>query len=347
MSDRKLATIEAVGEITPIPDADLIEVVRIRGGWNVVVQKNQFTTGERVVYFEIDSFLDITDPRFAFLAPRGVSTDPVGAKGHALKTARLRGVYSQGLAIPLADFPELDQDLPAGADVTDTLGIVKWDPPLPPELAGSACGWLPDWIPVTDAERIQNIPDVLAEDRDWVPTEKLDGCSTTFYIDPAADVRAGVCSRNVDLFPTDGNALWAMARKLQVHNLLTRLFPGQRVALQGETFGAGIRGNPLRLPGQEFRAFSLYVGDRECPRRSWPAEIAALSVPILRLPFPATVEQALADVETLNSAIALVRKAEGVVWRRADVADAYLPGGQIVCASFKAISQRYLLSHDC
>jgi hypothetical protein len=47
------------------------------------------------VYFEVDSLLDVADPRFAFLAPRGVRTDPQGRTGHVLKTAKLRGQYSR------------------------------------------------------------------------------------------------------------------------------------------------------------------------------------------------------------------------------------------------------------
>lgn len=52
---RKLVSIKMVDEIEPIENADKIEVA-ILGGWKSVVQKNTITVGEKVLYFEIDSF---------------------------------------------------------------------------------------------------------------------------------------------------------------------------------------------------------------------------------------------------------------------------------------------------
>ena len=89
---RKLATIEEVQSLEPIPDADRIELAKIRG-WNVVVQKGLHEVGDLVVYFEIDSMLDIEMPQFQFLSDRGVRTDADGFKGHVVKTMRLRGQY--------------------------------------------------------------------------------------------------------------------------------------------------------------------------------------------------------------------------------------------------------------
>ena len=83
----------------------------------MVVQKGLYEVGDRVVYFEIDSMLDIEMPQFQFLSERGVRTDDAdGFKGHVVKTMRLRGQYSQGLAIPISEF---DLSGPVGGDVTD------------------------------------------------------------------------------------------------------------------------------------------------------------------------------------------------------------------------------------
>src|SRR5690606_33815341 len=109
-------TVAVVDSVSPIPDADRIEKARIRG-WDVVVRAGEFRAGDLCCYFEIDSMLDVTDPRFEFLAGRGVRTDPDGRSGHVLKTMRMRGQVSQGLALPITEFPELDGSLP-GDDVT-------------------------------------------------------------------------------------------------------------------------------------------------------------------------------------------------------------------------------------
>ncbi len=174
---RKLATIEEVQSLEPIPDADRIELAKIRG-WNVVVQKGLYEVGDLVVYFEIDSMLDIEMPQFRFLSERGVRTDADGFKGHVVKTMRLRGQYSQGLAIPISEF---DLSGPVGGDVTDLLGVRKWEPLIPASLSGRVRGRLPSWVHKTDSERIQNC-EYLFPLENVVATEKIDGSSATYSL---------------------------------------------------------------------------------------------------------------------------------------------------------------------
>jgi RNA ligase (TIGR02306 family) len=345
VGERKLATIERIVDVAPIPGADAIVRARVRG-WDVVTRVGEFAVGDPCVYFEVDSMLDVTDPRFAFLAPRGTRTDGEGRVGHVLRTVKLRGQYSQGLALPLGAFPELDQGGAPGTDVTGALGVVKWEAPVPASLAGSVRGGRPSWIPVTDEERVQNIPEILAATGcRWVATEKIDGSSATFYVDPGTEHGFGVCSRNLDLLPSGGNTLWALAHATGAVGWLAGLFPGRRVALQGEAFGEGIQGNPLRVRGHRFAAFTLRVDGAEVPRDLWPAEVAALSVPVLgSLEFPASLEGALAAVDRIKSLISPDRLAEGVVWRGADAAHVAV-GDQIHRASFKVISNGYLLKN--
>jgi hypothetical protein len=68
---RKLVTLETVTEVRPIPDADAIEAIVIRG-WVVVAKRREFQAGDRCVYFEIDSALPLSDERFAFLGADGI-----------------------------------------------------------------------------------------------------------------------------------------------------------------------------------------------------------------------------------------------------------------------------------
>lgn len=340
---RRLATIETITEIHPIPNADAIVRARVRG-WDVVVKKDEFVPGDRCVYFEVDSLLDVTDERFAFLKDRGVRTDATGRSGHVLKTAKLRGQYSQGLIKPIGEFPTF-ADLEVGSDVTDELKLIKWEVPIPASLAGTVRGARPSWIPATDEERIQNTDGILTvRDVQWVATEKVDGTSTTFWVD--GDDDAGVCSRNLDILENADNTLWKQANRLRVHEQLRASFPGQRAALQGETYGEGIQSNPLKLQGQHFAAFTLRVDGTEVPRGSWPEWLQKLSVPVYDLPFPQDLDEALAQVETIKSLLAPGRAAEGIVWRAADTYVVTLPDGRIERASFKVISRRYLLKND-
>ena len=342
---RRLATIEQIAEIAPIPDADAIVRARVRG-WDVVVKKGELAPGDLCVYFEVDSLLDVTDERFAFLAPRGVRTDVEGNSGHVLRTARLRGQYSQGLALPVAEFPELGPvgEARVGEDVTARLAVRKWEAPIPAELAGTARGMRPSWIPATDEERVQNIAAILTAEADWIATEKIDGTSTTFWVAPGDQ---GVCSRNLDLLESAANRLWQLAGELDVHERLRASGLGERVALQGETFGEGIQGNPLKIRGSRFAAFTLRADGVEVPRGSWPEWVAELSVPVNdELTFPGSVDEALEQVEKLRSKVSPDRPVEGIVWRAADRARVTTADGQVLRASFKVISNRYLLKHD-
>lgn len=347
MTQRRLATIETVAAINPIPDADCIEAAQVRG-WTVVVKRGEFVPGDRCLYIEIDALLDVTDPRFAFLAARGVRTDAAGVRGHVLKTARLRGVYSQGLALPVAVFPEL-ADAEPGADVTELLGVTKWEPPIPASLAGEIWGMRPSWIPKTDEERVQNLPGILKYgSTDWLATEKIDGSSASIAIDPTApkDRQRIACSRNLNLRESATNTMWMLAKRHDLHLAIEGTYPGLRAVVQGEVFGEGIQGNPLRMRGQHLRLFNVIVDGAPLGRPLWPSWALELAVPVLPwLTFPATVEQAIADVERLDSVIAPGRAAEGVVWRH--LHESYLEvDGQRVPASWKVISNRYLLKHD-
>jgi len=96
---RKLASIRKIGNLQPIKDADRIELA-IVDGWKVVVNKGVHTIGELIVYFEIDSLLPIQE-EFEFLRKSSYKMMSDGTEGFRLKTIRLRGVYSQGLILPL------------------------------------------------------------------------------------------------------------------------------------------------------------------------------------------------------------------------------------------------------
>lgn len=262
--ERKLVSIRRVKALEPIPNADNIEVARV-DGWQCVVKKGEFKEGDYGVYFEIDSFLPI-EPRYEFLRKGCYKKLSNGEEGFRLRTIRLRGTLSQGLILPLRLFPEcdalwegqeiekyLDQDLSEGFDVK------KYEPPIPPNLAGVCKGMFPSFIQKTDQERIQNLPEYfeLFKDMEFEETEKVDGTSTTYYINEG---EFGVCSRNLELKESEGNTQWRIARELDLENQLKKL--KRNIALQGEMVGEGIQGNPYKLFGQHLFIFDIYDIDK-------------------------------------------------------------------------------------
>jgi RNA ligase (TIGR02306 family) len=185
---RKLASIQTVNAAEPIPGADAIERVRVLGWW-VVVKKGEFRPGDRVVYCEIDSLLPVR-PEFEFL--RASSFKPAQADaaggvtlpaGFRIKTVKLRGQVSQGICFPLSVLPP---GAPAdeGADVTEALGVLKWEPPQTVGMGGRVKGGFPGFLPKTDETRVQVLEDVIARHRgrEFFVTEKLDGTSFTAFV---------------------------------------------------------------------------------------------------------------------------------------------------------------------
>lgn len=113
MAERALAHVEKIEWTRPIEGADNIELIGVLG-WVCIAKKGEFNVGDMAVYIEIDSKCPETDERFAFLSN----------KKFKVKTMRLGKfkVISQGLALPLSLFPEL-QDRNIGDDVTEALKI--------------------------------------------------------------------------------------------------------------------------------------------------------------------------------------------------------------------------------
>lgn len=113
MAERALAHVEKIEWIRPIEGADNIELIGVLG-WVCIAKKGEFNVGDMAVYIEIDSKCPETDERFAFLANKKF-------KVKTMKLGKFK-VISQGLALPLSLFPEL-QDKNIGDDVTEALKI--------------------------------------------------------------------------------------------------------------------------------------------------------------------------------------------------------------------------------
>lgn len=148
-----------------------------------------------------------------------------------------------------------------GDDVTETLGILKWEKEIPACLAGKMRGNFPTAVRKTDQERIQNLTkrfDRLKE-LTYEVTEKLDGSSCTFFMD--AEGVFHVCSRNVDLIESEDNYFWKVARKYNIEGKM-RNEACLNLALQGEMIGAGIQGNQYETD-LEFFLFDIFDAEAQ------------------------------------------------------------------------------------
>jgi len=227
---RKLASVRTVNQILPIPGADRI-MLAVVDGWKCVVKKDEFAAGDLAVYCEIDSFLPIKD-EFEFL--RKSSFKKMGEQeGFRLRTVKLRGQISQGLLLPCS---VLNREATVGEDVSEELGIVKYEPPIPACLSGDVVGPFPAAIQKTDKERVQNLAADFEswKDKAFHATEKLDGTSFTAFVDEGF----GVCGRNWQLADSESNTHWQIVRRLSLEEKMMGLVADWRfrVSLSVQVF---------------------------------------------------------------------------------------------------------------
>lgn len=376
---RKLASIRRIADIQPIEGADVIEVATI-DGWKVVIKKGEFTVGDLAVYLEIDSW--VPHELAPFLSKGQEPRNYNGVKGERLRTIKLRGQVSQGLLLKIDTddgwnyifsspsdkhenyFVDLGEVAIEGQDVTELLGIQKWEAPIPAQLQGQAAGMFPtSLIPKTDQERIQNCFGEIqkkakrfATEKVWnaetqtleehpvvVPadfkeptyevTMKLDGSSCTIF---RWEGELRVCSRNLELKINDenkGNTFVSMA--LEIGNSIPEGF-----AFQGEVVGEGIQGNREGLKGHRLFVFDIFDIQKHeylspVNRQDVCNQLGIEHVPVIGTDWkaPNSVEEGLtlAEGPSINHKIR-----EGLVWKC----------NKDPNFSFKTISNAFLLKGE-
>lgn len=284
-----MVTLRKIGALIPINGCTEIALAII-DGWSVIVKKTEFNVNDMCLFFEIDSFIPASDTRFEFLKK---TTTFEGNEGYRLKTMKMKGVISQGLALPFSMFPEL-VDNGLGFDYSDQLNVIKYDNAVqeldqrPGLKSGKPRGSFPSFIPKTDQERIQNLTHLwqtLPADTAFEETLKLDGSSMTCYkIDqtptlwqrfkslfgfPLTNYHFGVCSRNLELsrsansvitFDNQGKSseynqsdFWRTAITYDIESKLPTGY-----AVQGELIGPKIQANHEKVSKLEYHIFDVF-----------------------------------------------------------------------------------------
>lgn len=338
---RKMVTVQRVAEVKSIEGADLICAYRINGWW-VVDQVGKYSVGNMVLYAEIDSW--IPHELAPFLSKGKEPREYNGVKGERLRTIRLKGQYSQGLLLPWSTISHIDNwsDLEEGADVSEWLGVQKWEAPIPVNLTGQMKGNFPAFIRKTDQERCQNLVQEISHEYSqqnrFEVTLKLDGSSCTVYHNAGL---VGVCSRNIDLkLEQEGNSFVDIAKSTGLLKALIDL--NENLAVQGELMGPGIQGNKEGFDSHKLFIFDIFDIDLQC-YLVWADRLEAIQklrdlgytgdiAPVIGVgPLQSgKVEDLLKMAEGPSL---LSKQREGLVFKRTD--------GEF---SFKAISQKFLLN---
>ena len=345
---RKLASIQKIWKIEPIEGADRIELAHVLG-WQCVVNKGQFHPMDIGVYFEIDSFLPIR-PEFEFMRTSSYKKTDIMGEGFRLRTMRFRGQISQGLLLPLSQFPEIPADAEIGTDVTELLGVRKWEIEERATTGGTVIGNLPYDIPHTDETRVQEEPELIQAfaGLEYYISTKMDGSSHSIGIDENG---FHVTGHNYE-YKDDGNSSFYELVKARGYQEKMEAFAQENgltaLTIQGELCAPGIQRNRLRLAKPEWYVFTVRENGKRVGLKRMLEICTALGmehVPIeeigtdLPSKYP-TVEALLerADGDYPNGG-----KKEGIVVRPTEPIFCPLISASL---SMKIVSNKYLLKNE-
>ena len=267
------AKIYGIG-VEPHPNADRLELATV-GGYKCVVGKGSFAPGDLAAY--IPEAAIVPDDVIAEL---GLEGRLAGKRKNRVKAVKLRGILSQGLVYPidgqrLLDHPE-NFPYEEGDDVTEALGIEKYEPPVPVHMSGQVESYFGK-TPRYDIENIKKHPDVFADNEPVVFTEKLHGtwCAITHHADDGFRVTSkGQSAKGLVFKMNDANKdnlyVKAFYEALNcgdlgdlVDDVIDAYQPEDgRVTVIGEVFGVGVQDLHYGTKKPEFRVFDIWINGR-------------------------------------------------------------------------------------
>lgn len=251
----ELAYVGKVLKVEPIEGADRIHLAHVvcgKGGlWRGVTPKT-LGADAPVVVFLPDALVPKDHPALAFMEQHK----------WRVRQRRFKGVPSESVILPLGEFfpiaPDIGPIAPdIGTDITEELGVTKYEKPMPVHFAAEAVGDFPWFVPKTDEPNFQRVPQMLEaiKGQPYYITVKVDGMSSTAF---RYKDHFGVCSRNLEI--KDGpNAIWNVVRRYQLQERLP-----EGLAVQWETVGPGIQKNPLGLKEVDGYVFQVWDINEKC-----------------------------------------------------------------------------------
>ena len=162
-----------IDSVTKHGNADNLSLATI-GGWQSIIKKDSLKAGDLVVYIPPDSILE---EAFSIR---------IGVQGYLhkqrVRSIRLRGEYSHGLVVPVADLPELKK-CKEGDNVADILKVKKYEPQVNSNssIHSNPSRMLKELVSFpkyTDIENYRHFTDLFLDQEEVVITEKIHGtCS--------------------------------------------------------------------------------------------------------------------------------------------------------------------------
>jgi len=269
------------------PNADRLSLASVEGmTFQFVVGKDEYKEGDEVVYFPIDSILPNTLIEFF-----GISNHLSGAQRNRVKTAKLRGEISQGFVAkidavlnywhsvcPVPGTEEKDTKETLPNDLTQMLGVTKYDPPILFAGKGANLTPLAGFVSSYDIEGCDRFPTVveLMMDKDVWISEKMEGTNFGISIDSGGTIR--VNQHNNTVTPIEGSedkhTFLEVADKHELDIVLRKLqtsdFPGKNILIRAELCGPSIQKNLYKFKDHKIFVFELEVNGK-------PLDVASMT----------------------------------------------------------------------
>lgn len=259
-------------EMKPHPNADALSIMEILG-WEVCLRTEEWTNGQLAVYVPPDYVVPVEGP-YAELF-RWLKGNSDTDHWRRVRSRKFRGRYSHGILVPVEGkrFTE-GKGFSVGDDVMETLGIKRYEPPLPADAGGEDERGPKGFFPTYDVENIQRFRHCLPPEVEVIITEKLHGESSRFtfawedrnYFDKQGrhileEGRMYASSHTRWKKQSDENTWWRVLEQNPWIERWCRDNPG--LVLYGETFGYTKNFLYGAKPGQKlFRVFDILDKDR-------------------------------------------------------------------------------------
>lgn len=274
-------------KLYPHPNADALWIGRV-GSFQVVVAKsNGYQSGD-IVFFAPERAVLPPD-----LCPHYVNSETGvsylgGPEHNRVQRVRLRGEYSEGVTIdPQWALQKLGvsriEEVPLDTDLSEVLGIRKYEPPIPIQMAGDVMPIaVPHWH-THDVEPLRIYPEEFHAGESIRITEKIHGSQVVWYGDADGTelvTSKGLASKHLALKPSETNVYWRAVRQLGLWDLVRQVYPRETVQVFGEVIPVQ-KGFSYGQSDPTLRIFRVIVDGREVPVAEVPPALRAYWVPIL------------------------------------------------------------------
>lgn len=262
-------------ELFTHPNADALQIGKV-GSYQVVVQKGLYESGDEVIFAPEKSVLsgDIRSEFENYLS---------GSNKDRVKAVRLRGEISSGIIVP-KHLVDSFESINIGDDVSESLGISKYEPPIPSELNGKVKPFEMPFIGTHDCEHANVYVKDLVQGERVVISEKVHGSqfilAYNFDTDETIVSSKGMLKSGLVIEESDSNNYWVAAKNDKLVEKIKNNLEYGVVQIFGEVIPVQ-KGFDYGQSKPTVRLFDIRVNGESIPYDRVPNDFVEIWAPII------------------------------------------------------------------